>query len=73
MFGQVFHQKREVVAEIQVGLTRRVFLQSAATDMINPRLRTAKYLIASVFQSPAQVDFLHVSEETVIQSANLMV
>ena len=72
-FGQVFHQQREVVAEVQVGLARRVLRQGAATDVIDPRLRAAIHLVARVFQAPTQVDFLHVSEEAVVQSADLMI
>ena len=71
-FGQILHQKGKVVAEIEIGLARRVFGQSAATYMEDVGLRAAKHLITCVFQPPTQVDFLHVGKKAVVQATNLM-
>ena len=65
-FRQVFHQQRQVVAEVEICLTRRTFRQSAATDMIHLRLRTVHNLEIVIFNAPAEVYLFHVSEKTVV-------
>lgn len=35
-FWQVLHQQGQVIAKVQIGLSRRVFRQSASPDVVDP-------------------------------------
>ena len=65
-FGKVFHQQREVVAEVEICLARRALRQGAASDVIDLRLRAVHHLVVVVFHAPAEVNLLHVGEEAVV-------
>ena len=70
---KVFHQQRQVVSEVEIRLAGRAIWQGAATYVIHLRLRAVHHLVVVVFHSPAEINFLHVGEETVVQAPEAVI
>ena len=70
---KVFDEQVEAVAEVEEGLLGVVFGQSAAADVINHRSGVHFDFVTDVLDAPAEVDFLHVGEEVVVEAAHVVI
>ena len=63
----------ELVAEIQKGLSRILIAQRSTTHMIYFALRNAIYFTTARFQTPAQINLLHVCKKVATEPTECMV
>ena len=67
---QILVQKKQVVAEVEVGFAWIALWKAAATEVIHLALGNVAVAVASVEQSPAKVNFLHVGKEVLVESTH---
>ena len=70
--GQIVLQQQEIVPVIELQLLGGVVRKGAAADVIDDGLRHDGYRVTFELETPAQVNLLHMGEETVVQAAEFL-
>src|SRR5690554_1933469 len=69
---QIFLQHHQVVTKIELGFPGIAFGQGASTYMVNYRIRAIRNSISQMFESPAQINFLHMCKKICIKASGLI-
>ena len=70
---QILVQKEQIVAEIEVGFAWVALWKATTTEVIHLALGNVAVAVASVEQSPAKVNFLHVGKEVLVESTHFQI